>query len=141
MASPLVLTGPQLDRVADGDPGIANTLQRLIAIVRALVSPAVVLTPAVGAVVLDLSPSLALDRTCTTAADLSVTTNNRSSGLGASLRIVNSGGGVINLSWPSWVVVGSALPATLAAGKTLMVSVRAYGTAEADVVAACAVQA
>jgi len=85
--------------------------------------------------------------TMTGAGTRTITTSNRSSAAtevkSVSLKILNSTGGVITLSpSASWKFIGGAGGnRDIADGKTAILSLTSYGTAETDVVAAYAVQA
>lgn len=88
----------------------------------------------------DLSPSTHGHKMIALTGDLTVGLTNIAAGRATSLRIVCDATGR-NLTWPAGVVaLGAALPATITANKTLVVSFTAYGTAATDVVAAWSVQ-
>ncbi|MBL9084188.1 MAG: hypothetical protein JNK76_20480, partial [Planctomycetales bacterium] len=77
--------------------------------------------------------------TVTLTGDVTFQTSNRASGLRKTVRIIASGASR-NITWPAWVPLGAALPASLADGKTMVVDLLCFGTAETDVVAAAGVQ-
>lgn len=77
--------------------------------------------------------------TVTLTGDVTFQTSNRASGLRKTVRVIASGA-TRNIAWPSWVPLGSALPASLASGKTMVVDLLCFGTAETDVIAAVGVQ-
>lgn len=70
---------------------------------------------------------------------ITFTTSNRAAGRSVTVRLV-AGGSSRSLAWPSWVFVGSAAPSSLASGKTAVVTVTFFGTADTDGVAAYAAQ-
>ena len=77
--------------------------------------------------------------TVTLTGDVTFQTSNRASGLRKTVRIIASGA-TRAITWPAWVSLGAALPTTLADGKTMVVDLLCFGTAETDVVAAAGVQ-
>lgn len=66
--------------------------------------------------------------------DVTFTTSNKASGLSLRVRI-KADGSSRNFTFPSWVFVGGAAPAALAAGKTAILELQCYGSADTDVVA------
>jgi hypothetical protein len=48
------------------------------------------------------------------------------------LALKNNTGGAVTLAWPAWNATGSGLPASLAAGASLVVTIRAFGTTIGD---------
>jgi len=71
--------------------------------------------------------------------DITYTTTNYSEGKSLTVRIT-SDGTARNLTFPSsWVFVGSK-PTSIAASKVAVLSITSFGTAEANTVAAYAVQ-
>lgn len=76
----------------------------------------------------------------TLAGNVSFGTSNRANKRETSVRIICDGT-TRTLTFPAWTFVGGAAPANIAAGKTAVLSLRAFGTAETDVVASYAVQA
>lgn len=85
--------------------------------------------------------------TMTGAGGRALTTTNRSAGVtevkSVSLKILNStGGGIVLTPDSNWVFIGGANGArTIANAKTAILSLSSYGTGEADIIAAYAVQA
>lgn len=71
--------------------------------------------------------------------NVTFTTSNRAAGKSVTIRII-SDGSTRNFTFPSWVFVGTA-PTSIAAGKTAILTLTAFGTADTDIVAAYAVQA
>ena len=67
-------------------------------------------------------------------------TQNKASGLHFVFRLINNSGGALTPTWPAWTVLGSSLPVSIAAGKTLVIAGDIWGTTEADVVVSWAVQ-
>jgi len=78
-------------------------------------------------------------QTITLTGNPTFTTSNRAAGREVTL-IIAAGGSTRTITWPSWLVVGGALPTTLASGKTLVVSVTFVDTTDAAAVAAASVQ-
>lgn len=87
--------------------------------------------------VVDFGTGVATFQTLTLGGDLIFSTTNLASGRLKVVRIIGDGS-TRNLTFPSWVVVGTAFPATLAASKTLLVVVLPFGTLASQCVA-CAV--
>lgn len=71
--------------------------------------------------------------------NVTFSTTNRAQGYELSARLVG-GTGAFTFTFPSWVFVGGVAPTSLAAGKTGILSLRCFGTAETDVIASYAVQ-
>jgi hypothetical protein len=86
---------------------------------------------------IDLSLDRVITRTATGA--ITFTGSNYTEGKSASVRIV-AGASSRNLTFPAGWVFVSGKPATLAANKTGILAVTAFGTTEASVVAAWAFQ-
>lgn len=76
----------------------------------------------------------------TLAGNVSFATSNRSNKRETSVKIVCDGT-TRTFSFPAWVFVGGAAPANIAANKTAVLSLRAFGSNETDVVASYVVQA
>lgn len=70
---------------------------------------------------------------------LTFTTSNRGSGKHVDVRIVN-GATLRAFTWPSWVWVGGAAPASIAANKSGLLSVRFFGSEDTDAIASWLVQ-
>lgn len=104
------------------------------------VVPAVTaLTPTTGSVNIDLD---AWDDTLATLAlsgNITLTTSNRGAGKSFSIKILCDAT-PRTFTFPSWVPVGAALPAGIAAGKTGILSGTCYGSADTDIVVGWAVQ-
>lgn len=79
------------------------------------------------------------NQTLTLAGDVTITTSNLAAGRSKTIRLIASGGSRA-ITWPSWVPVGAALPASLASGKTAILTATSFGTTDANVVAAYAAQ-
>ncbi|MGY3091076.1 hypothetical protein ACVWYF_004140 [Hymenobacter sp. UYAg731] len=98
-------------------------------------APPVALTPTAGTVALDFA--VTPRRTLAATGNVSFTTMNRSTvGAEKTVRVKNTTGAAITLSYEAWVSYGAALPATLAAGKTMILTLACYGTSVSDVDAA-----
>lgn len=101
------------------------------------------LTPSAGTTyIADLSkPTQTI--TTNAAIDLTTSSNRPAAGLYTSTTIrYNTSGSVRALTWnASWVTLGFALPATLAANKVLIVTLAAWGPNETDIIAAWNIQA
>jgi len=86
------------------------------------------------------------DNTITTASQLDFTaTANRSSAAtrsrSATVRVASNAGGARALTFnANWVFLGPGLPTTIAANKVGILTLKCYGTAETDVIAAWSVQ-
>lgn len=79
-------------------------------------------------------------QTLTLTGDVTLTTSNRATGKSVLVKLLASGGVRTFTSLPSWVWVGGTAPASLASGKTALLSLTCFGTAETDIVAAYAVE-
>lgn len=91
-------------------------------------------------VTLDMAAIAGQYRTITLAGNLALQTSNRAAGRAVVLRLVGDGSSR-TLTFPgSWVFLGNAAPSTLAAGKTAILSVTFFGSADSDAVCAYAVQ-
>ena len=99
-----------------------------------------------GTVTLDFSQNLPTFRTYTISTGvgsiaLASAAGTLDGGRSISVKILNSSGGTTSLTFPvSWKFLGSAAPGSIANGKTAVLSIAAYGTADSDVVAAYAVE-
>jgi hypothetical protein len=88
---------------------------------------------------LDMEALAGLYRTLTLTGNVAFTTSNRAVGRAVVIRLL-SGASARTLSFPAgWVFLG-AVPTTLAANKTAVLSVTFFGTADTDAVAAYGVQ-
>lgn len=92
------------------------------------------------------STSVAIDmaleeyRSLSLAHDVTFTTSNRASGRVQRLRIICDAT-PRNLTFPGgWVFLNAAAPASIAASKTAILTLRSYGTADSDIVATWEVQ-
>lgn len=92
-----------------------------------------------GTVNLDMAVLHGTIQTIALSGDVTFTTSNRAAGREVTL-ILSAGGASRTLAWPSWLVVGTALPTTLASGKTAVVTATCTDTTDAATVAAGAVQ-
>ena len=92
-----------------------------------------------GTVNLDMSALHGTIQTVTLTGNVTFTTSNRAAGREVTL-ILAAGGSSRTITWPSWLVVGAALPTSLASGKTLVVTVTFVDSTDAAAVAAAAVQ-
>lgn len=72
--------------------------------------------------------------------DVTLTTSNKAAGRSLLLRLVASGGTRSFTALPDWVWVGGTAPTSLASGKTALLSLTSFGTADTDIVAAYAVE-
>ncbi len=145
LTGPLLYAGPMVDTALPPAPnnlgnGHVDHHVTLATAINVLQAVPLVLTDVAGALVLDLDEALSADRMCSAAVNLTITTSNRALGRGCNLRLHNSSGGAISLTWPAWIPYGAALPVTLAAGKRLIISIKAYGTLDTEIDAACSVQ-
>lgn len=93
-----------------------------------------------GTVNLDMAVLHGTIQTITLTGAVTFTTSNRAAGREVTL-IISAGGSPRTLTWPSWLVVGAALPTTLAAGKTAVITATCTDTTDAATVAAGTVQA
>ena len=92
-----------------------------------------------GTVNLDMAVLHGTIQTIALSGDVTFTTSNRAAGREVTL-ILSAGGASRTLAWPSWLVVGTALPTTLASGKTTVVTATCTDTTDAATIAAGAVQ-
>ena len=92
-----------------------------------------------GTVNLDMAVLHGTIQTIALAGAVTFTTSNRAAGREITL-VLSAGGSSRALTWPSWLVVGAALPTTLASGKTAVVTATCTDTTDAAMVAAGAVQ-
>ena len=92
-----------------------------------------------GTVTLDFDGGQLIQLTSALGGDITFAASNMAAGKVLSVKMVN-GGSSRTLTFPTnWKFVG-AKPTTIAASKTAVLALTAYGTAEADVVAAWAVE-
>jgi hypothetical protein len=78
-------------------------------------------------------------RTLTLTGGVTFTTSNRAAPRSVTLKITG-GASDRSLAFPAWVFVGEAAPTSLAANKTAVLTITAFGTADTDIVAAWVVQ-
>jgi hypothetical protein len=70
--------------------------------------------------------------------DATFSVSGNSGGVNQVIKLTNATADSIALTWPAWTVPdGVVLPTSLAAGKTLLLRLEAFGTNLADVVACC----
>jgi hypothetical protein len=67
------------------------------------------------------------------------TTSNKAAGRSKTVRIIGDGS-IRTFTFPAWKFIGAAAPASLAATKTAILTITAFGTADTDIVAAYAVE-
>jgi hypothetical protein len=92
-----------------------------------------------GAVNLNLATLNGSLQTITLTGDPTFTTSNRTAGSTLTLKI-KAGASPRTITWPAWIPVGGALQTSLAAGKTMIVTVTFYDSTDAEATATCAVQ-
>jgi hypothetical protein len=91
-------------------------------------------------VTLDMAAIAGQYRTITLAGNLALQTSNRATGRAVVLRLVGDASSR-TLTFPgSWVFLGATAPSALAAGKTAILSITYFGSADSDAVCAYAVQ-
>ena len=73
-------------------------------------------------------------------ANLTLTTSNRATGRSKTLKMSNTSGSTVDLTFPAWKFVG-AKPTDIAGNKIAILTVTCFGTADTDIVAAYAVEA
>lgn len=78
-------------------------------------------------------------KTVSLTGDITFTTSNKAAAKSVTIRII-SDGSIRTFTFPAWVFVGAAAPASIAASKTAILTLTAYGTNDTDIVAAYAVQ-
>lgn len=94
-----------------------------------------------GTVNLDMSALNATYQTVTLTGNVTLTTSNRAAGRSVTIRLVEAAGVTRTLNFPAnWVFVGAAKPTGLNT-QTCILTVTFFGTADADAVAAAAVEA
>lgn len=134
-------TGRDGDYYLDGVTGILYKKEGPIWVEADVVfefAPTLSSVPYAGSVVLNFSGSDYL--TVSLTGDIAFSTSNRASAKALAVRIIADGSDR-NLSFPAtWTWVGSAAPTSIAAGKTAILSVTCFGTTDADIVAAYAVE-
>lgn len=89
---------------------------------------------------IDLDGAVTDLQTLTLTGNVTLTTSNRAAGCEKKLRIIASGGARTFTALPSWVWVGGTAPASLASGKTAILTLTCFGTADTDIVAKYEVQ-
>lgn len=82
----------------------------------------------------DLNFNLDTQQTVSLTGDITFTTSNLVAGKSKILRII-SDGSARTFTFPSWVFIGAAAPANIAANKTAILSLSAWGAADTDIVA------
>jgi hypothetical protein len=93
-----------------------------------------------ASVALDFAPTIKSAQTITLAGNLTLTTSNLASGRVKLIRIV-ADASERTVAFPAgWKFLASAAPSTIAASKTALLWLFAFGTADGDVVASYAVQ-
>jgi len=102
---------------------------------RAIITQTVLTYAASTAINFDLNSF----RTIALTGDITFTTSNLAAGKSVSLKIL-ADGSIRNFTFPAWIFVGAAAPASIAANKTAILTLTAFGAADANVVAAYAVQ-
>jgi hypothetical protein len=118
----------------------ATTKATTLALLRSQLSAASVQTVAYATTVtLDFSGAPSNVRDIALTGNLTLVTTGLASGRSITARLV-ADGSTRTLTLPAWVPVGSALPTSLAAGKTAILTVTSFGTTNAECVAAYAVQ-
>lgn len=130
----------KLLRVFGGSPQPADganiLLQKILRAAEAADSNVETLTYAAS---VELDFGTAEDKTLALTGDVTFTSANLEAGREISVRIV-ADGSTRALAFPAgWVFLGSA-PSDIAAGKTGILSLKAYGSADSDVVAAYSVE-
>lgn len=78
-------------------------------------------------------------RTLSLTGNVTFTTSNRAAGRRACLKIA-ADGSTRTFTFPSWVFVGAAAPANIAANKSAILSLTSFGANDTDIIAAYAVQ-
>lgn len=78
-------------------------------------------------------------RTLALTGNVTFTTSNKAAGKTTTIKILADASSR-NLTFPAWIFIGAAAPTAIAAGKTAILTVTAFGTADTDIVAAYAVQ-
>lgn len=79
-------------------------------------------------------------QTVTLTGNITFTTSNRAAGRCKTIRMVGDSSSR-TLTWPAgWTWIGAAAPSALAANKDAILTITAFGTADADIVAAYAVE-
>jgi hypothetical protein len=78
-------------------------------------------------------------KTITLTGNVTFTTSNRASGKSKKIRVICDST-LRTFTFPSWVFVGAAAPADIAASKTAMLSLDCFGANDTDIVAGYAVQ-
>jgi hypothetical protein len=93
-----------------------------------------------ASVELDFAPTIKSVQTISLTGNLTLTTSNLASGRVKLIRLI-ADASARTLTLPAgWVFLGAAAPTTLAASKTALLALTAFGTANGDIVATYAVQ-
>lgn len=79
------------------------------------------------------------DQLVTLTGNVTFTTSHRAAGKNLVVRIT-ADSSARNFTFPSWVPIGAALPASIAANKNAILSLRCYGSNDTDIVAAYSAQ-
>lgn len=111
---------------------VNGTIQQMV--------PSVLTLAYAASITLDFDPALPPYQKVTLAGDLTLLSPSTNLGGGRALSLLIVGdGSTRNLTFPAgWSFLGSAAPATLAAGKKAVLSLTSYGALDADVIAAYA---
>jgi uncharacterized protein YjiK len=106
-----------------------------------LVATNIVLTPNTTTYAATTNLDFALNSltTVTLAGNVTFTTSNLAAGRSVTVRVI-SDASLRTFAFPGWVFIGAAAPASIAASKTGVLTLTSFGTTDADVVAAWAVQ-
>jgi hypothetical protein len=92
-----------------------------------------------ASVALDLDPTLDDFRTLTLAGNITFTTTNLAAARSKTIRIIGDGT-ERTFTFPAWKFVGTAAPTTIAVNKTAILTITSFGTTDANVIAAYAVE-
>jgi hypothetical protein len=110
---------------------VNGTIQQMV--------PSVLTLAYAASITLDFDPALSPYQKVTLAGDLTLLSPSSNLGGGRALSLLIIGdGSTRTLTFPAWSFLGSAAPATLAAGKKAVLSLTSYGALDADVIAAYA---
>lgn len=111
---------------------VNGTIQQMV--------PSVLTLAYAASITLDFDPALPPYQKVTLAGDLTLLSPSANLGGGRALSLLIIGdGSTRTLTFPAgWSFLGSAAPATLAAGKKAVLSLTSYGALDADVIAAYA---
>jgi hypothetical protein len=101
--------------------------------------PSVLTLAYAASITLDFDPALSPYQEVTLAGDLTLLSPSANLGGGRALSLLIIGdGSTRTLTFPAWSFLGSAAPATLAAGKKAVLSLTSYGALDSDIIAAYA---